>query len=788
MGLWAVLGLTSVAFSNYPRLQTSLFMLFIMTSGVICAASQLAINAGQNERFQILSTVVNASIVIEGQVSGVERRLRAEDVEWILWVSVHSVDTVNFVTPAKGRFVYRLPRRDCNLDTLDTRDTAQCFNAQEGDYLSFVAQIHNRPSPRVPGVFHYPSWLKKERVMLSGSVTGPFEHHNLVTKERKKPLIVSVRELIRSSINQRFSGQAKEFVHAFVLGDRSLLDQNQKQAFSNSGLSHIMAVSGLHVGLLIAPFWALFPVVAPKKHLAASVWLLLLAILWAYCALTGWSVSVQRASIMTLMMASTRCFMMQRMAIQTLAVTALLLLLKNPQDVFEAGFQLSFGAVFGLLTWMKVIQGGLHRLTHWVPLRWTLQLMCVSVVAQCVNLPILASWFGSVSWISPIANLLVIPFLGIAMPSTILTLLTPVSFLEWVPIHEILTHLYDYILKVSSTFGSSEWTVKTQSWPLWALLSWSIALTTLRPQASPKTRWRGIMGVLILLCVAGVSKTIEKTQPASLHIWMLDVGQGDSFVIQTPSKQSYIIDSGLGGWGSDSAERVILPFLAYQGIDHVQGLILTHAHSDHIGGAKTILQNIPVDTVFVARSFANASSKMVKDLLAEIDHSNQALRTLAAGELFWMGACCPSLVVAPFFNSSDPHTHGLSRQQNDFTGNLNNQSLVFKTLLGKHSILWTGDAEIQSEQNQLQWATPILPSTILKTGHHGSRTSTSLPYLEAVRPSIAMTTVGLLNRYRLPNREVAKRLDSLNVTHLATSLHGTVHLQTDGQKIRILLE
>lgn len=414
--------------------------------------------------------------------------------------------------------------------------------------------------------------------------------------------------------------------------------------------------------------------------------------------------------------------------------------------------------------------------------------MSVSVVAQCINLPILASWFGAVSWISPIANLLVIPFLSIAMPATILTLLTPISLLQWVPIDELLTHLYDYILKISTTFGSTEWTVKAQAWPFWALLCWVIGITTLRPQVSPYTRWRGVLGVCIILSVAGVSNTIQKTEPAPFHIWMLDVGQGDAFVVRTPSKQSYIVDTGVGGWGKDSAERVILPFLASQGIDRVDGLILSHPHSDHIGGAKTVLRSIPVETVFVARSFGNASSRMVHELLAVMDDPNQAVRTLGAGDIFWMGACCPSLVMAPFFNSVDPHTDGVGLQQMGRSGNLNNQSLVFKTLLGNQSMLWTGDAEIQSEQSQLQWAAPLLPSTILKTGHHGSRTSTSMPYLEVVKPSIAMTTVGLLNRYRLPNREVAQRLDSLNVTHLTTSLYGTVHLQTDGQKIRILLE
>jgi competence protein ComEC len=285
--------------------------------------------------------------------------------------------------------------------------------------------------------------------------------------------------------------------------------------------------------------------------------------------------------------------------------------------------------------------------------------------------------------------------------------------------------------------------------------------------------------ICAIIAGAGVLKSFQKTQPSPFDVWMLDVGQGDAFVIQTPSKQVYIIDAGLGGWGMDSAERVILPFLTYQGIHHVDGLIISHAHADHMGGAKTILQQLPVDTVYVGRGFETASSKMAQEIQKMTEGPRQPIRTLAAGDIFWMGACCPSMVLAPFYG-----TEGILEP---LSTNPNNQSLVFKTLVAEHSFLWTGDAEKESEMRQLTWATPLLSSSILKTAHHGSRTSTTPTYLEQVRPTIALTSVGFRNRYRLPNQEVATRFDSMNVTHLTTALHGTVQLQTDGQKIRILL-
>lgn len=776
--LWSTLGLASLAPFTHPRIRTVSILLYVLISGVLCASFQLSIETAESERLQSLDVVDKATLQIEGTLERVERRLADQEVEWILWTRVHAMDTVNFVRPVRARLSHRQALDECN------ERVNRCFEPQEGQTIAWGIEVRQRHSPRVPGVFHYPSWLKQQGVVLTGTViewaVDWDESQHMAFMDDANPMILRIRASIRQSIDQRFSEQASEFVHAFVLGDRSRMDQDQKQAFSNSGLSHIMAVSGLHVGLLVAPFWVFFPLVAPKKHLAVGVWMALLILLLAYCALTGWSVSVQRASIMTLIMATTRCFMMQRIAVQTLAVAALFLLLKNPQEVFEAGFQLSFGAVFGLLTWMQAIQQGVYRHIPTPPLRWVIQLMSVSVIAQLVNYPILASWFGSVSWISPIANLAVIPFLGIAMPATILTLMAPETVLAWIPIHQLLTIFFEYVLRVSSIFGTSQWTVSTQAWPAWAVACWAIGATTLRPQVSPHTRWRGILVLCTILAGAGVLKTIEKAQPAPFQVWMLDVGQGDAFVIQTPSEQVYILDAGLGGWGMDSAERVILPFLAHQGINHIEGLILSHAHADHIGGAKTILQRIPVDTVYVGRGFESASSNMAQEIHKMASAPRQAVRTLAAGEIFWLGACCPSMVLAPFYGSE-----GILEPP---SFNINNQSLVFKTYVGDQSILWTGDAEKESEQTQVSWATPLLPSTILKTGHHGSRTSTSTSYLEKVRPSIAMTSVGLRNRYRLPNQEVAARFDSIKVTHLTTSLHGTVHLQTDGQKIRILLE
>ncbi|MDA0671076.1 MAG: DNA internalization-related competence protein ComEC/Rec2 [Bacteroidetes bacterium] len=776
--LWSTLGFASLAPFTHPRIWTVSILLYVLISGVLCAAVQQSMDTAESDRFQILDVVDKATLEIEGTLERVERRLADQEVEWVLWTRVHAMDTVNFVRPVRARLSHRQALDECN------ERVNRCFMAHEGQTIAWSIEVRQSHSPRVPGTFHYPTWLKQQGVVLTGTVlewsVDWDELQHMESIDDAKPMMLRVRESIRQSIDQRFSEQASEFVHAFVLGDRSRMDQDQKQAFSNSGLSHIMAVSGLHVGLLVAPFWVLFPLVAPKKHLAATLWMTLLILLLGYCALTGWSVSVQRASMMTLIMATTRCFMMQRIAVQTLAVAALFLLLKNPQEVFQAGFQLSFGAVFGLLTWMQAIQQGVYRTIPTPPLRWVIQLMSVSVIAQFVNFPILASWFGSVSWISPIANLAVIPFLGIAMPATIVTLLTPESALAWVPIHTILTLFFEYVLEISTTFGTSQWTVSTPSWPAWAIACWALGAAILRPQVSPHTRWRGILVLCTILAGAGVLKTIEKAQPAPFQVWMLDVGQGDAFVIQTPSEQVYILDAGLGGWGMDSAERVILPFLAHQGIHHIEGLILSHAHADHIGGAKTILQRIPVDTVYVGRGFESASSNMAQEIHKMTSAPRQTVRTLAAGEIFWLGACCPSIVLAPFYGSE-----GILEPP---SSNINNQSLVFKTYVGDQSILWTGDAEKESEQTQVSWATPLLPSTILKTGHHGSRTSTSPSYLEQVRPSIAMTSVGLRNRYRLPNQEVAARFDSINVTHLTTSLHGTVHLQTDGQKIRILLE
>lgn len=185
-----------------------------------------------------------------------------------------------------------------------------------------------------------------------------------------------------------------------------------------------------------------------------------------------------------------------------------------------------------------------------------------------------------------------------------------------------------YGIGLAIVFGLEKVDLSISWWACipWALLLWSaLVFASLAPFTHPRIR---TVSILLYVLITGVLCA--------------------AFVIQTPSEQVYILDSGIGGWGMDSAERVILPFLAHQGIHHIEGLILSHAHADHIGGAKTILQHIPVDTVYVGRGFESAPSNMAQEIHKMTEYPRQPLRILAAGEIFWLGTCCPSMVLAPF--------------------------------------------------------------------------------------------------------------------------------------------
>lgn len=248
---------------------------------------------------------------------------------------------------------------------------------------------------------------------------------------------------------------------------------------------------------------------------------------------------------------------------------------------------------------------------------------------------------------------------------------------------------------------------------------------------------------------------------------VLDVGQGDAIHVELPDGSHVLIDSGWTMGEVDSGSRVLLPYLKSEGVDSIRALFLTHPHADHIGGARTLLENVPVGAVYVS------PGTYVSSVTASLDSALASLEIpvvqLNSGDWMDLGNGVGLFVLSPKKNRPS---------------SVNNASLVLKLTYGETSFLLTGDAEMESEQVMLTEYGSILESDVLKVGHHGSATSTHEPFLRAVNPRYAVLSMALQNRYGLPDREVFDHLDSIRADVHATSLMGAATYFSNSKKIR----
>ena len=565
---------------------------------------------------------------------------------------------------------------------------------------------------------------------------------------------------------------------ALFLGQKDALSGDTKTAFSRSGLSHVMAVSGLHVGFVVAPFWLLIPWIRSSTRKKTVGFLLLCALLLFYAGLTGFSASVMRASLMAVLLTFGRLFSRQGHSINLVCVVLLMLLIIRPSMLFEVGFQLSFSAVFIILLIMPVAQ-------RWIPnrLRYSragplISVMLVSAVVQVGLFPVLTAYFGEFSVIGPLANLVVVPLLSGLVPSGLLISVMP-GLPEWlttIPVM-VMRPLLRWIPYAAETFGSTPVSFLQYSHQsVWLHLVWVTGVLMIASWRRYRIRW-----ALLILLLGGIAillfrSVLEGSGTRELAVTFLDVGQGDAVHIQTPEGRHLLIDTGpaMGGWGSgqnagrDAGRDILVPYLEDLGVDTVDAIVLSHPHADHIGGTAAILNAFPVKHVF--ESPFPSESQMYRRYRAAAARLGVPVIPLEAGDRVDADPSIQIYVLSPYGEDVDG-------------GNINNRSVVLRIDYGKTSFLFTGDAEWSLEQELAEAYGDFLDTDVLKAGHHGSNTSSSASFLNLITPDWTVVSCALKNRFRHPGQEAVQRIRETGSGMLFTSLSGAVQIRSDGERL-----
>jgi len=633
----------------------------------------------------------------------------------------------------------------------------------DGDRLRLWAALRPVSGFRTPGAFDAPAAAFHEGVHALGYCKSARLIDVLAPGRGPGAVAAGLRQRARAAL-ARFvlPGPEEGLVRAMTLGDRTGIDDATAEAFRAAGTYHVLALSGAQVALVAALLVGGLRAVGAGP---ATQGLVAIATVSFYALLVGGDVPIVRAALMAGAVLLGRALELDADTANLLGLAALLLLAYRPSNVTDVGFQLSFAATLGILVLTPPLVAGLPRL----PLRVEL-LVAASTAAQAVLLPFLAAHFHRATLAGILLNLAAVPLssavllLGLAVlgAAAVAPVLAPwLGDGAWIAAHAL--------RRSSELSGLAGGLLDGRVGPpsFLALAAWAAGLIRLR-------QGRRVMG-LGLLGIMQILPVLEPDPPGDgrLHLSVLDVGQGDALVVRSPRGRTYVIDAGGSPRGRfDTGERVVGPFLWTEGVRRIETVVVSHAHPDHAGGVPFLLRAFRVGAVWEGP--APRRDESYRWLDESLARSGGARRTVVRGARDdWDGV--ELTVLGP---------HPLRppwRVRND-------DSLVLALRLGEVRFLLTGDVEASAERELLRSSREGLAATVVKVPHHGSGGSSGTAFVEAVRPTIAVVSVGGHNPFGHPHPEALARYRRAGALVYRTDRDGTVTLSTDGRRLWVRME
>jgi competence protein ComEC len=564
-------------------------------------------------------------------------------------------------------------------------------------------------------------------------------------------------------------GREWAMADALLLARTDALDRDLRDRFAASGLSHLLAISGTHV-MMIAGIALLVSGILRLPVRTGSLITALTSI--AYVLFLGAPYPACRAVIQVLLLLVARTLQRPSNPFALLAVSALAILGFDPLAVAEAGFQLSFAGILGIL-WLRAPAAAL------LPTRLPRQMrdaLATSLAATLLTTPFAAINFGRIAPVGILANLAAVPIAGLTVPALVLTMLVAsvshaaAAFLAGGC--AVLLGALDRTAELAARVPGGHADVSpaaAYAWSAAALVALFIAreLAPLRPGRDGKSSAHGMTGRVRWITGSAIACAFVVVLPAlaggvgpdRLEIYAIDVGQGDALVIRTPGAHWILVDAGPRSQDFDAGRARVVPFLLLHGARRIDVLILTHPHADHIGGARAVLDALPVGLIIDPA--VPYGGPMYLDLI----------RTAAALHERWLASATGRElrvddVVLTFLNRGDESLDGPD-DANEF-------SVVFRLAYHGFGALFLGDAPADVERRVVAREGAGMRSQLLKVAHHGSAGSSSEELLAAVAPEVALVSVGRRNRYGHPAPVTIAHLLSEHVRVLRTDERGTI--------------
>ena len=633
------------------------------------------------------------------------------------------------------------------------------MNIKFGDYIKINAKIEQPSKARNYMGFDYQRYLKSKKIIATIIDVGNVEILDVNKANIAESIFNNVRNNIKKIMYKLLPKDAKELVVGMMIGDKEELDANITENFKNSNLTHMLAVSGAHISYVIL---GLNLILKRTSNRFRKIFIIFFLIF--FVGVTSFTPSVQRASIMAILLLVSTVLYRSQDTYTSIAFSGLVILIINPYSFFDIGFQLSFGGTIGIVLMYNNL---MKRFKQKRKLKdYIVSSICVSVCANLIIIPIMAFNFNTVSLTFWISNLFAGPFLGVIIilgfcMYLISFVIFPVEKIISIPL-KYLIYILLVIVKYCSKIPFSSITIRTPY--IFEILIYYIVLYLSFNYAKIKPYFKKIIMVILIIILIANSCIYVKNH-GKMIIYFIDVGQGDSALIRTAQSKIILIDGG----GSENSsfnvgEKTLLPYLLDRKITVLDYVVISHFDTDHCGGILYLMEHIKVKNIIISKQGKESSNynkfkNIVIDKGISVIFAKKGDKIKIDNETY-MDVLFPS--------------------NNLISDNiLNNNSIVTKICYNNFSILFTGDVEEIAEKEICSQynTTNKLKANILKVAHHGSKTSSTAEFIKRVKPQIALIGVGEKNKFGHPNDGVIQRLKNMNTKIYRTDKMGEIVIQ-----------
>jgi competence protein ComEC len=592
------------------------------------------------------------------------------------------------------------------------------------------------------------------------------EERDLATSATDATLLGRARMRASHSIDKVFGGDAP-MAKALLIADQHQIRPEMRDRYARAGIIHMLSISGLHVAIIASAVLLLLglarlpPVAAQLGSIAVTA---------IYVAVIGAPPPALRSAAMLGMGAASRVLQRPTSPWASWAVGALIPLV-SPRTVLDLGYQLSVAGIAGLIASGALARRFLAPALSGFRLRVSRELL-TSIVASVVSAPLVAWYFGRLSLIAPLANLAAGPVITLLQPTLFLALVLapfPVVAAFFAAAAHPLLIAFDGVASTAASIpGSSLQVVPTYL----ATIAAGVAVVCLLVAGLARNPGTPLIIAGIALGAVAWAPVIHPPYSGGVELHVLDVGQGDAILLRTDKGRWILFDAGRIWETGDAGRSTVIPYIMRRG-GALESFVLSHAHSDHVGGAASVFRALHPRTFWDA-AFVQGSEVYERSLRAAAESNVEWRRVHPADELDIDG------VTVEFLAPDSAWTASLADP--------NLASTIALVRFGAARFLLVGDAEAPEEAWLLDHARTELHADVLKVGHHGSSTSSGDEFLAAVHPSAAIISVGADNSYGHPSADVLAALARVGARVVRTDQLGTIVVRTDGRTITMEAE